>query len=233
MILNRIESRLIDRKPGDHRMPKYVRPGIAWTFLALVVLGSVFGVARTRAEKRSAGPSNKHDEASPNPAPARDDAAARAAFLAAAPVFFHPRCMNCHPSGDRPLQGDDSHVHAQNVQRGSDGSGKYAMKCTTCHQEANTDGLHMPPGAAVWKLPPPQMRMVIQGKTPGQFCEQLKDPARNGGKSLEQIIEHVASDKLVGWGWNPGDGRTLPPLSREEFAHDISQWVRNGAACPP
>ncbi len=60
----------------------------------------------------------------------------------------------------------------------------------------------MPPGAVVWKLPPPQMRMVIQGKTPGQLCEQLKDPSRNGGKSLEQIIEHITSDKLVGWGWN-------------------------------
>ncbi len=47
----------------------------------------------------------------------RDDAAARAAFLAAAPVFTHPRCQNCHPAGDAPLQGDDSHPHAQNVKR--------------------------------------------------------------------------------------------------------------------
>jgi hypothetical protein len=39
-------------------------------------------------------------------------------------------------------------------------------------------------------------------------------------------------DPLVGWGWNPGEGRTLPPLSRAEFARDISQWVEKGAACP-
>ncbi len=71
-------------------MPKYIRPGIAWTLLALVVLGSGFGVARIHAEKRSDGASSKHSEASLNPAPARNDAAARAAFLAAAPVFFHP-----------------------------------------------------------------------------------------------------------------------------------------------
>src|SRR5918997_7040087 len=52
-------------------------------------------------------------------AAAGDDAAARAAFEAAAPVFFYPRCMNCHPAGDAPLQGDDSRVHAQNVKRGA------------------------------------------------------------------------------------------------------------------
>ena len=37
---------------------------------------------------------------------------------------MHPRCMNCHPSGDVPLQGDDSHLHVQNVKRGDDGQGK-------------------------------------------------------------------------------------------------------------
>jgi len=59
----------------------------------------------------------------------RDDAGSRAAFLAAYPVFMHPRCMNCHPKGDAPLQGEDSHIHAQNVQRGPDGKGLFALKC--------------------------------------------------------------------------------------------------------
>lgn len=26
-------------------------------------------------------------------------------------VLTHPRCMNCHPTGDHPLQGDDHHEH--------------------------------------------------------------------------------------------------------------------------
>jgi len=90
----------------------------------------------------------------------------------------------------------------------------------------------MPPGAIIWRLPPPKMPMVFQGKTPHELCEQLKDPARNGGKTLQQIIVHVTSDRLVGWGWNPGEGRSLPPLSREEFARDIRVWVEKGAACP-
>ncbi|HEY3130269.1 MAG TPA: hypothetical protein VGL91_12490, partial [Acidobacteriota bacterium] len=144
----------------------------------------------------------------------RDDAAARAAFLAAAPVFTHPRCQNCHPAGEAPLQGDDSHPHAQSVKRGLHGKGKYGMKCDACHQLANLPGVHMPPGAPNWHLPPPQMRMVFVGKTPGELCSQLKDPSRNGGKTINQIIEHVTSDKLVGWGWNPGEGRATPPLSR-------------------
>jgi hypothetical protein len=29
-----------------------------------------------------------------------------------------PRCMNCHPAGDVPLQGDDSHIHTMLPQRG-------------------------------------------------------------------------------------------------------------------
>jgi cytochrome c5 len=49
-------------------------------------------------------------------------AASQAAFLQVYKVLISPRCQNCHPSGDAPLQGDDSHVHIQNVKRGADGT---------------------------------------------------------------------------------------------------------------
>jgi len=161
-----------------------------------------------------------------------DAAAARAGFNRAWTVFDSPRCRNCHPSGDAPLQGDDGHVHIQDVKRGPDGIGVYGMKCGTCHQAANLPGANMPPGNPKWSLPPANMKMVIQGETAGQFCRQLKDPAKNGHRTLTQIIEHVSSDELIGWGWNPGDGRTLPPLSRPEFVAAMKAWVDNGAACP-
>jgi cytochrome c5 len=161
-----------------------------------------------------------------------DAAAAQAAFNRAWTVFNSPRCRNCHPSGDAPLQGDDGHVHIQDVKRGAAGMGVYGMKCSTCHQAANLPGANMPPGNPKWSLPPANMKMVIQGETAGQFCRQLKDPAKNGHRTLAQIIEHVSSDDLVGWGWNPGDGRTLPPLSRPEFVAAMKAWVDNGAACP-
>jgi len=160
------------------------------------------------------------------------DATAQAAFNRAWTVFNSPRCRNCHPAGDAPLQGDDSHVHIQNVKRGPNGHGEYGMKCSTCHQLANVPGDNMPPGNPKWALPPPGKKMVIVGKTPGEFCRQLKDPEQNGGRTLAQIIDHVSKDDLVGWGWDPGDGRTLPPLSRPDFASAMREWVDNGAACP-
>jgi hypothetical protein len=161
-----------------------------------------------------------------------DEAASREAFLAVYKVLMHPRCMNCHPNGDVPLQGDDSHLHAQNVKRGPDGKGKYALKCANCHQFTNLPGANLPPGNPNWHLPPPNMRMVFQGKTPGELARQLKDPKQNGGKSLEQIFHHVAEDKLVLWGWEPGDGRTLPPLTHDQFTKKMREWIDNGAVPP-
>jgi mono/diheme cytochrome c family protein len=163
---------------------------------------------------------------------AKDDAGAREAFLAAYKVFMHPRCMNCHPAGDVPLQGDDSHLHAQNVKRGPDGKGRYALKCANCHQDTNLPGENMPPGNPNWRLPPPEMRMVFQGKTPAELARQLKDPKLNGGKTLEQLLHHVAEDKLVKSGWDPGDGRTKLPLSHDDFARKMREWIEKGAPVP-
>jgi hypothetical protein len=162
----------------------------------------------------------------------KDDAAAREAFLAAYKVLMHPRCMNCHPAGDVPLQGDDSHLHTQNVKRGPDGKGKYALKCANCHQETNLAGENLPPGNPNWHLPSPEMPLVFQGKTPGELARQLKDPKQNGGKTLEQLLHHVAEDKLVLAGWEPGDGRTKPPLTHAEFVRKMREWVEKGAAAP-
>ncbi len=162
----------------------------------------------------------------------RDESASRAAFLAAYPVFMHPRCMNCHPSSDVPLQGEDSHAHLQNVKRGLDGKGLYALKCKNCHQDKNLPGEGMPPGHPEWRLPPANMRMVFQGKSPAELARQLKDPKLNGGKTLEQIIHHVAEDSLVLTGWNPAEGHAKPPLSHAEFAAKMREWIEKGAAIP-
>jgi len=168
--------------------------------------------------------------AADNPKP--DAAASAKAFLEIHKVFTSPRCQNCHPAGDAPLQGDDSHVHLQNVKRGKDGHGVSAMRCETCHQTSNLAGDHMPPGNPKWSLPSPEHKMVFVGRTPAELCRQLKDPKRTGGRSLQQLLEHVADDELVAWGWNPGDGRALPPLSRPETVTQMKTWIDGGAACP-
>ena len=70
------------------------------------------------------------------------------------------------------------------------------------------------------------------GATVAEICEQIKDPARNGGKSLEELHEHNAEDGLVGWGWEPGDGRTPAPGSQALFGQLTRAWIDSGAHCP-
>jgi cytochrome c5 len=196
------------------------RAGKVFAFAALLALAA-FVLATVEAASRNS-------TASPKP----DAAASREAFLQVYKVFTSPRCQNCHPSGDAPLQGDDSHAHLQNVKRGKDGHGVYGMRCDTCHQSANLAGEHMPPGNPKWALPPPEHKMVFVGRTPAELCRQLKDPKQNGGRSLQQLFEHVSADDLVGWGWNPGDGRSLPPLNRADTSAQMKVWIDGGAACP-
>jgi cytochrome c5 len=165
---------------------------------------------------------------------ADDPAKARAAFNEAVKVFFSARCANCHPASDIPTQGDEMIPHTQGVTRGKDGKGVYGQTCTTCHQAENLPGEHMPPGVSVgWHMPPADQKMVFQGLTAGQLCRQFKDPTKNGGKkTLKEAMHHLEADPLVLWGWDPGNGRTPPPMSHAEFMKNINEWVNNGGACP-
>jgi len=165
-------------------------------------------------------------------APIKDSIASVKAFMQIYKVLMSPRCMNCHPAGDVPLQGDDSHLHTMGITRGPDGKGMYAARCSNCHQSENTAGLHMPPGNPKWGLPPARMRMVFQGKTPRQLALQILDPKQNGGRTKAQLIDHMANDDLVGWAWHPGQGRTLPPLSRPALAAQVRLWIAKGAYAP-
>ena len=160
-----------------------------------------------------------------------DSVASVDAFMQVYKVLMSPRCMNCHPSGDRPLQGDDSHIHIMNVQRGKDGKGIYALKCSNCHQPTNVAGLHTPPGNPKWQLPPADMKMVFQGRSPHDLALQIMDYNRNGHKNKEQLLEH-ARDTLVKAGWNMGEGRTPPPLQYDEFVKVWDTWINKGGFAP-
>lgn len=153
----------------------------------------------------------------------------RALFWEASRVMLHPRCANCHPAGDSPTQGDERRPHDPAVSRGVDGHGTPAMECSSCHQDKNPV-LARVPGAPGWALAP--RSMAWQGKSPAEICEQLKDPARNGGRSLEQIVEHGAHDRLVAWGWSPGSSRAPAPGDQARFGELLAAWVKAGAHCP-
>ena len=154
-----------------------------------------------------------------------------AAFESITPVLRHPRCMNCHSTGDFPRQGDDSHRHTMQVRRGPDGDGAKPVQCNTCHQDHNLADVHTPPGAQDWHLPSPDMPMIWEGLSDHQLCLLFKDPKQNGGRSVEQIEEHMHSP-LVLWGWNPGPGRTPVPMDQNSFLEKVHKWVSSGAACP-
>lgn len=172
---------------------------------------------------------------------ARSDGAARgtgaeargvAAFATVYEVLQHPRCKNCHPAGDVPLQGDDSRPHGQNVRGGKDGAGLYALRCVNCHRDHNTPGANQPPGAPGWHLPTRAMPMVFVGRSPAELARQLVDPQQNGGKTREQVLHHVEADPLVLWGWAPGDGRTPVGVPHDTFVAAMREWIECGCPVP-
>jgi hypothetical protein len=149
-------------------------------------------------------------------------------------VLIHPRCLNCHPKGDSPKQGDDARLHMPPMTRGPHNSGPAGMHCDTCHQKSNFAASGVP-GAPNWHLAP--RSMAWEDKTPGEICRQMLDRRRNGNKSLAQVVEHLTGDELVAWGWNPGGdvtgrAREPVPIAKPEFNRIVHAWEKSGGACP-
>ena len=200
----------------------------------LIAVASVTAIAAPGAGTRVTPPAIKLPPPPP-PLPALPPeiiAAGQRGFVEVARVLQSPRCQNCHPSSDAPLQTDQGRPHAMNISRRSVAAG---LPCRTCHQERNADaiGLIGPPGAPHWGLPPRDTPMVFEGKSVAALCAQLRDPARNGQRSLSDLLEHVSHDPLVLWGWSPGGKRTLPPLTHDAFVAAFQAWVTANGTCPP
>ena len=151
-------------------------------------------------------------------------------FGVVASVLRHQRCLNCHPSGDRPHVAEDRHVHAMNVQRGPEGEGMPGLHCSACHQEENQPHAGVP-GAPHWHLAPRSMGW--EGLDDHDLAAALIDKTKNGDRSFKQLIEHMEKDPLVSWAWNPGNGRSIPPVDRETFISELKKWFEAGAPLPP
>ena len=195
-------------------------------FMASVIVSAITGAlwfSRSAAAAEPPIAAEKHSSA-----PGKDGTL----FIAFGSVLRSPRCMNCHSQGDFPRQCDDGHPHTMNVRRGPTGFGVTSEKCNTCHQDHNFDGAHLPPGAPGWRLPPAGMPMIWQGLTDAQICESIKDPKQNRNRNIDQLVEHLTEDKLVMWGWNPGEGRTPVSMPHDEFVAKVKQWQAAGAPCP-
>jgi hypothetical protein len=203
----------------EEHMRAAPRWAVGLTFALLIIPGSIPSQAQTTNELRP--PASFESIADQN-------ARSRALFSEIAKVLNSPRCINCHPSGDRPTQGNDLHPHQPPVWRA-------AGVCQTCHTDRNYTLMERAsyksiPGHPRWDVAP--IEMAWQGKTVSEICQQLKDPQRNGGRSLELLHEHLAEDDLVGWGWQPGEGRDPAPGSQQQLGELVRYWIDTGAACP-
>jgi hypothetical protein len=194
---------------------------------AALATSLVYGQTPNNRDLRAAS-----DFANIQDAPARS----RALFTEAAKVIMNPRCMNCHPASDHPLQGNDQHEHMPPTWRGESGTGVAGAPCTSCHTEKNVTlfatgaSYRSIPGHTRWGLAP--IEMAWEGKSVHDICLQIKDPKRNGGRDLAMLHDHIAHDDLVGWAWNPGAGREPAPGTQEQVGALIQAWIDTGAQCP-
>jgi hypothetical protein len=195
------------------------------------VLGAVTALAMSMLTGYAISQTDANTLADPESFAAIGETAARSAaiFTELGKVLTHPRCVNCHPAGDRPRQGEDGRPHQPPVWRGADGHGLATLRCPICHQQANFEPGRMP-GHPEWHLAPREM--AWEGKTLGEICAQVKDPARNGGRKVEELIHHIGEDTLVGWAWAPGFGRQPAPGTQKQAGALVEAWVKTGAACP-
>ena len=82
---------------------------------------------------------------------------------------------------------------------------------------------------------PAQIKWMYDGRTLALIARvDEPDPvvARNGGRDLALLHEHVAKDDLVAWGWNPGAGRNPAPGTQQRLGELIQAWIDTGAHCP-
>ena len=169
-----------------------------------------------------------------SPAFAQD--AGTAAWARIYEVFSHPRCANCHVGPDNlPIWSGSSYgakprPHGMNINAGVSRIGAEYMPCSSCHTLQNAQLPHGPPGAQEWSLAPVTMQWF--GKSSADICSQIKDPARNGNRTIAKIVEHIEHEPLVHWGWAPGPGREPAPYSVAQLVEFLKQWDAAGAPCP-
>jgi|TARA_B110000908_G_scaffold162252_1_gene207462 hypothetical protein len=152
-------------------------------------------------------------------------------------VTSHPRCANCHvgPS-ERPMWSGPAYgktrAHGMNVMAGESRIGAETIQCSTCHayREGVNDIPHAAPQVAMnWQLAPIEADWF--GKSSQEICAQLRDPERNGGRTMIELAEHLNHDLILHWAWNPGGGRQPAPYSLQEHIDDLLIWGVAGFPC--
>ena len=195
-------------------------------FLVIFLMAvATVGFTSLSEEKKADSPTPEHLEL---------EAAEDTPFDLMMKVLTHKRCVNCHPSGDRPRQGEDSHYHNFGVQRGPDNHGVAALRCEGCHQHDNNDFSGVP-GAPEWSLAPIEMQW--EGLSRVEIAKSMLNRENNGNRSLAEIVKHLTEHELVLWAWEPGvdasgNPREKPPIPKEEYIKAVKEWAEAGAIIP-
>jgi len=157
-------------------------------------------------------------------------------------VASHPRCVNCHVGADNiPMWSGPSYgktrPHGMKINAGPSRVGAETVPCTSCHTtqaktNAKTNELpHSPPKVAMaWALPPVEAAWF--GKSSAYICKQLKDPNRNGDRTIKEVAGHLDHDLVLHWAWNPGGDRQPAPYSLQESMDFLMKWAAAGTPCP-
>ena len=117
-------------------------------------------------------------------------------------VLQHPRCLNCHPSGDAPLQTDKSIPHAMNITRASTDAG---LECATCHQTKNSEAYGVdggPPGAPNWHLPEKYFSPALNPKlfeTRLRWTSEKSNRIKCAGYGQEFVICTLKNPSVKDW----------------------------------
>ena len=178
------------------------------------------------------------------------------------PYPWNPVTNAAYPQ-DYPRQGDDRHPHYYNVLRGDmfafetaegtglvyPGKGTPYEQCTSCHGTHNDPVTGIPgttnpagpdPAAPFWALAPASMAWESAPGVPlrgRQLCANLLNKKLNGNREPKDLLNHVATEPLVKWSYDPGIGqngkpRTTPPISQAALVQAFEQWIAEGTPCP-
>lgn len=157
-------------------------------------------------------------------------------------VVSSPRCSNCHvDERNIPMwsgsSGGEARPHGMNINAGPSRIGEESLPCFTCHMQSTAPNKtpHAPPHAGLpWMLAPVEFAWF--GKSSAAICAQMKNPATNGGRDGEALIEHILHDAqmkaFITWGFNPGGGREPAPGSMQSHLDDMVLWTAAGMPCP-
>ncbi|KIN61807.1 hypothetical protein Z945_2801 [Sulfitobacter noctilucae] len=152
-------------------------------------------------------------------------------------VASHPRCTNCHVGAQQEPMWEGLHYkagtpHGMGVKADGSRIGAESMPCRTCHVTAEGRNVASPAPAQIddaWRLPPVEMDWL--GEDSASVCAQLRDPERNDGSDIADLVVHLETSAFVAWGFAPGPGRSVPPGSVAQIAADVDLWGAAGSPC--